>query len=45
MTVSTSEFHSPQSGHLPIHFGWALPQFEQTYRVFDLAMVRVLSRS
>jgi len=29
-TVSTSVFHSPQSGHLPIHLAWALPQFWQT---------------
>ena len=27
---STSVFQSPQSGHLPIHLGWALPQFSQT---------------
>ena len=29
-TVSTSVFHSPQSGHLPCHFGCALPQTWQT---------------
>ena len=27
---SISVFHSPQSGHLPIHLAWALPQFWQT---------------
>ena len=30
ITVSTSVFHSPQSGHLPCHLAWLLPQTEQT---------------
>ncbi len=35
---STMVFHSPQASHLPDHFGWALPQAEQTNRLAALAM-------
>jgi hypothetical protein len=36
-------FHSPQSGHLPTHFGESAPQLEQTYTVFVFAISLNLS--
>ena len=32
-SFSTKEFHSPHSGHLPIHFGVVYEQFVQTKEV------------
>ncbi|MBO7103182.1 MAG: AAA family ATPase, partial [Bacteroidaceae bacterium] len=37
--TSTNVFHSPQAGHLPIHFGVSYPHEEQTYAVFSFAIV------
>jgi len=34
MRSSTKEFHSPQPGHFPSHFGESYPQDEHTYAVF-----------
>jgi hypothetical protein len=40
-TSSTYEFHSPQTGHLPIHLGDWLPQFWQKKTDFALAMFAI----
>jgi hypothetical protein len=36
--ISLKVFHSPQAGHLPIHFGDSCPQLEQTYAILSFAI-------
>jgi hypothetical protein len=37
-TTSSSVFHSPHSGHLPLQRNWAAPQLEQTNCFFSLPL-------
>ena len=40
--ISLNVFHSPQFGHLPIHFVDSCPQLLQTYAVLVFAIIMIV---
>jgi hypothetical protein len=40
---STIVFHSPQAGHLPIHFGLSFPHSLQNHTLFTFAVAIIFS--